>query len=421
VILIIELKKRKSSTLCLYTPLYYPFVYDLQNSLNKNIDQVFVYTTGTFGNYPTWSQIDNNINIIDYYDIFAERLPKISLYFQIMRQKPDFIVLSGTETIGSMLLIFLARIKRIPTLLMVEENKNIRKYFPLIPRFMGFLKMSLIKIIHKNADILFPETDAAKNYLREMGCQQNDITVSPHGLNLSRYQYIKPNNNFLKKIGLKNDKLKSKLLILYVGGLYIRKGIKIIINLFENKMLDDNMLLFVTGVKDKIRNTQKNSKMKSSLEYRDRYLPVLDIAERKKLLNFEQMLLLPYLSDKEMLKLLSLVDIVIVPSVFHKDTERSPNIIIEAMAMGKLVIGSDMGGIPTMIGEGGILVPEGDAKAIADVFKKINNNRKILKDYEGRARKHAKEVLNSDVHAELIIKQFDEFMKSKKEIYEEGQ
>jgi len=406
----------------MYTPLYYPFVYDLQKSLGKKIDRVFVYTTGTFGNYPTWGEIDKKINVMDYHDILGERVPKLSLYRKIMKKNPDFIVLSGTETIGSMIITFLARIRRIPTLLIVEENKNIRKYFPFIPRTIGFFKMFIIKIIHKNADILLPETEAAKKYLHDMGCRQNSMTVAPHGLDLNRYIYVEPDLKFLERIGLTDVSSKSKLLVLYAGGLYIRKGIRLIITLFEKKMLQENIYFLITGVKDKIKQPHESPGINNPLKFSDRLLPLLDSAERKKLLKFKRILLLPHLSDKEMLKLLSLVDIVLVPSVFHKDTERSPNIIIEAMAMGKLVIGSDMGGIPTMMGPAGILVPEGDPAAIAEVIESINKNRKILRDHKSKALKQAREVLNSDVHAETIINKYDEFMKFNNDtIFEEGQ
>src|SRR5260221_1981209 len=57
------------------------------------------------------------------------------------------------------------------------------------------------------------------------------------------------------------------------------------------------------------------------------------------------------------------LDVFVMPSF----TEGTPNSIVEAMACGKPIIASEVGGIPDMLGdESGILVPPGDMKALAE-------------------------------------------------------
>ena len=58
------------------------------------------------------------------------------------------------------------------------------------------------------------------------------------------------------------------------------------------------------------------------------------------------------------------------------DFEGSPNAILEAMAAGRPVIGSNIGGIPDMVEDGvtGYLVPPGDAAAFADALEKMLND-----------------------------------------------
>ena len=62
------------------------------------------------------------------------------------------------------------------------------------------------------------------------------------------------------------------------------------------------------------------------------------------------------------------LDVFVMPSF----SEGTPNSIVEAMACGKPIIASDVGGIPDMIGEEcGILVPPGDKRALADAMLRL--------------------------------------------------
>jgi glycosyltransferase involved in cell wall biosynthesis len=398
----------------LYTPLYYPFVFDLQEALGKRVEKIHAYTTGTFGNYPTWKAIDEFTDVTPYREILGERVPKLRFFFSFFKTRSDMIILSGTESLGSMIIAFLARIKRIPTLLIVEENTDIRKGFPLLPRFVGAIKKRFIKLIHRNSDMLLPETKAAMQYLKQLGCDVSDMTIAPHGLNLAPYKPVRPDTNFLKKLGISNKDRGSNFFILYVGGLYIRKGIVTIIELLEKNLLDKKMKIILTGVKNDLEDENIDNLEKSPPEgFREWSLPKLDPKGRRKLKGMNQAIILPHLSFDEFLMLFTISEVVLAPSIMHRDTERSPNIVIEAMAMGKVVIASDMGGIPTMVGDAGILVPEGDSAALAAELKRVFKNKNIRKDYGKKAKKHAKTVLNSEVYGDTILKEYFKYMNSK--------
>ena len=69
-----------------------------------------------------------------------------------------------------------------------------------------------------------------------------------------------------------------------------------------------------------------------------------------------------YTHPEECRAFMESLDVFVMPSF----TEGTPNSIVEAMACGKPIIASDVGGIPDMIGrESGILVPPGDTSALA--------------------------------------------------------
>ena len=76
-------------------------------------------------------------------------------------------------------------------------------------------------------------------------------------------------------------------------------------------------------------------------------------------------------APSEIPALMAAADIVSVPSVRHGGyVDGLPNVALEAMAAGKPVVGSRVGGIPELVrdGENGLLVPEKDSVALADAL-----------------------------------------------------
>lgn len=89
-------------------------------------------------------------------------------------------------------------------------------------------------------------------------------------------------------------------------------------------------------------------------------------------------------STKEMARLFSAVDLYICPS----REDNLPNTVLEAMACGVPVVGSNVGGIPDMIQDGanGLLVPPNDAGALAHTLKKLILNPQPLETWGRNAR-----------------------------------
>jgi glycosyltransferase involved in cell wall biosynthesis len=67
----------------------------------------------------------------------------------------------------------------------------------------------------------------------------------------------------------------------------------------------------------------------------------------------------------------------VLPSV---GPEACATVIIEAMASGKAVVASDIGGMPDLVdhGETGLLVPPGDARALAGAMQTLLQDRALL-------------------------------------------
>lgn len=85
------------------------------------------------------------------------------------------------------------------------------------------------------------------------------------------------------------------------------------------------------------------------------------------------------------------VDVLVLPS----HTEGTPNVVVEAMSRGVPVIASDVGGLPDMLGhDAGLLVPAGDARALADAMLRLCGDS-TLRARMGRAARERYERLYS--------------------------
>jgi glycosyltransferase involved in cell wall biosynthesis len=83
------------------------------------------------------------------------------------------------------------------------------------------------------------------------------------------------------------------------------------------------------------------------------------------------------------------IDALVLPSLTRPNwKEQFGRVLVEAMASGVPVIGSDSGAIPTVIGDAGLVVPEGNATALAQSIQLLMDNSTLRADLiqKGRER-----------------------------------
>ncbi len=79
------------------------------------------------------------------------------------------------------------------------------------------------------------------------------------------------------------------------------------------------------------------------------------------------------------------LDVLVLPSLTTRVwKEQFGRVLIEAMACGVPVIGSDSGAIPEVIGEAGLIFPEGDARALADCLRRLIDSPELRMDLTQR-------------------------------------
>ena len=83
------------------------------------------------------------------------------------------------------------------------------------------------------------------------------------------------------------------------------------------------------------------------------------------------------------------IDVLVLPSLTRPNwKEQFGRVLVEAMASGVPVIGSDSGAIPGVIGEAGRIVPEGDVGALSRALAELRDQPRLRRELseQGRAR-----------------------------------
>lgn len=86
-------------------------------------------------------------------------------------------------------------------------------------------------------------------------------------------------------------------------------------------------------------------------------------------------------------QLLNKLDILVLPSRTRPNwKEQFGRILVEAMSSGVAVVGSDSGEIPNVIGDAGLVFPEGDAAALAAQLRSLIDDAERLRALQGAGR-----------------------------------
>jgi len=368
--------------IAIWAPVLYPWMIKLGEVLNKKGHDAIIFSNGIFGNYPSWKQFERDVILIPKIRLFNGSLPHPSLFRSFLRSKPDLLIVLATESFASMALTLIAKIFGIRTILIVENNLE-RRYDTLFERVGGMLKRLLVKYIHTNARVLVAESDASYEYLMRMGCSSKKLSIIPHGVDIELFRPIESDIEFLRKYNIPKDYLK-RVKILYLGGFNHSKGIDYTVEAIQDPALDEVAFLIVTF-------GPLASKYRSRLETK------------------KNVCLLPLIEYDDMVGLYSLSDIVITPSISNEmeGSERSPNVVIEALACGKAVVGTNVGGIPTYIGDAGLIIPERSSKAIIAAIIKLASDEKLMKRMKVAARQRAENVFDIKKYADKLLELYD--------------
>lgn len=101
-------------------------------------------------------------------------------------------------------------------------------------------------------------------------------------------------------------------------------------------------------------------------------------------------------TESDIFNLMNAVDVIVLPSISHEDF---PNVVLEAMSLGKAVIASNLSGVPEQIvqEESGLLVDPMDVRGLAESLRRVLVDPHLRTKLGNQASRRFTELFRSDV------------------------
>lgn len=265
-----------------------------------------------------------------------------------------FSLLDASEpTTGGVVGIILKKLLKIPLIIQVQgELTRIPSSTVGVVKSNGFKFLTLLSC--KNADKIRVVSDSVKFQLIEDGIEKNKIEVITPRVKLENFNF-KLFNGTSNEIRVKYNISQKKQILLFVGRLVIFKGVKY---LFEalSKIDKDKYHLLIIG-----DGELKDDLVKLSLE--------LNLSANVTFIGKVDFNLIPYY--------MSSCDIFILSSL----DEGFGRVLIEAMAMKKIVISTKVGGTKDIIvdGESGFFMEKVNIESFVKTINKVLNLDELQK------------------------------------------
>ena len=211
---------------------------------------------------------------------------------------------------------------------------------------------------------------------------KNTVEVVPMGVDIN-YSKSEDNTNL-------KDVFEAEYLILSVGRLIDWKGTKyLIIAMKEVIKIFPNVKLVLVGVGPEKENLEK-------------------LTEE---LNLKRNIIFTgYIEDVDLPKYYASSDIFVLPSIdINGYTEGLGVVLLEAMACGTPVIGSNVGGISDIIEDGynGFLVPEKSPPELADKIIELLSNKKMAEEFSVNGLKIVREKFSWEIVCDRFARMYE--------------
>ncbi|WP_336339248.1 glycosyltransferase family 4 protein [Haloarcula brevis] len=346
------------------------YAYELADGLGQRGHEVDVYTQ--------WVD-DPNEEIDIHENVTVHRITKArkklvtfeTLYFSFKaRRTIDFSqydIVHGTLTPASTILVTPFNDIEPPVVLTghgtsIGETKSVALETPadyLLKFFFYPMNVVMDYLAGRYADGIISISDHAQEELiRRYGFSEKKVQMIPHGVNTDKFQPQEETHPAVSP---------EKTTLLYVGRIGPRKGIDLALkSLSEIKDAEIEFLIAGTGRhKDHLEETAES----------------LDVAEQTRFLG--------YVSEDELPELYSSADVFVLPSLY----EGFGLVLLEAMASGTPVIGTDVGGIPTAVDDGttGLLVNR-NVPSLTTAINRIVQNEDYRKELSQNAIEKAEDT-----------------------------
>jgi len=228
-------------------------------------------------------------------------------------------------------------------------------------------------------DLVLAPSHIVRTMLVRNGLEPERVRLLPYGINLER-------------VSRETDRGKEeKLRVGFIGSLYEHKGPHLLVEAVQALSPQIALEVLIHGRPDP--NLQ-------SAPYFGKLQKLIGDDERIHLCG-------PF-PNEEIGRILSSLDVLVVPSVWYENT---PIVIYEALAAGCPVVATDIEGISEIVRheENGLLFPKEEAEALGACLERLANDRALLQ----RLAKNTKVPQSVSQHVSHLEEIYCEFLKSK--------
>ena len=246
------------------------------------------------------------------------------------------------------------------------KNSNLKSVLGAIEGKYYRLK----KVYNKKISYIITPSEFYKEKLIEDGENEKNIEAIHNFIHLEDY----------------NLDISDKGYGLYIGRLAKEKGI---LNLVEAFSRIQGEKLYIAG------DGPEKEKIEKIIENRD-------LQDNIKLLG--------YLNQDEVKKYIKNARFIVVPSIWY---ENCPYSILETQAIGKPVIGADIGGIPELVKdkENGLVYRYNSIDELETKMKLLFENKELAEQYGKKAKEYAEKFYNKETYYDKIIKIYEKVLK----------
>jgi len=306
----------------------------------------------------------NSSNI--YYQIYRETLihklfPSLKIYRILKERQIDLIYLNTSASIWA---AKAAKLLRIPVISHIREDLR------------GFNNLIIRSKIRSCSDKIILISNWMKSFIRT-----SKAVVVHNTVDIADFQHLDPD-----RIRLEFN-IKNKIIV-FIGSLEERKGIKYLLKAFPLiKASVPDVKLLIVG---------------KTLPGQKAYLNMLKGIAMDRNIVFAG-------TRPDVYDIIAACDMLAVPSL----SEAFGRTVIEAMACGKPVIASNVGGIPEIIDDGktGILVPPKDEKALASAVIRLFTDKALADSMGTAGRIRAEQHFSINSQVKEIEGVIDELLK----------
>jgi glycosyltransferase involved in cell wall biosynthesis len=252
------------------------------------------------------------------------------------------------------------------------------KSFFAIPIWLKIYLLDEPIIFKKSDKIIAVSNELGEDLKKQCKVPEKKLVIIPNGIDTDKFKPFDA-SELKKKYGIENERI-----ILCTGRIEKIKGFHLLLKVISE--IEDTRL-FVVGTGSYLDNLKK---MSMDLNIEDKVIFTGKVPE------------------EELIQLYNLADLFIHPTLWF--SEAFGLVLAEAMACGKPVIASKIGGIPTVIDsyKDGILFEPGDLNALKEKILEVLNDESLSKRLGENARKKVIQRFSLDRMVEDTIRVYKE-------------